>query len=281
MWDYTDKLKEYFANPRNVGEIENPDGVGEAGSLACGDALKFMFKLDQHNIIKEAKFQTFGCASAIASASALTEMVIGKTPEEAVQITNRDIADYLGGLPEEKMHCSVMGREALEAAIAYSKGIDSNKKLEGEIICKCFGITDKEIARVIRENNLTTVSDVTHYTKAGGGCESCHPKIESLIAAAHGQDLKEAVRQQIPHKRVLSNIQRMKLIEETIEREIRPSLRTDGGDIDLVDIEGTKVIVTLRGACTACPSSGFTLKGLVQAKLREFVSDDIEVMVES
>ena len=281
MWDYTEKLKEYFTNPRNVGEIENPDGVGEAGSLACGDALKFMFKLDQHNIIKEAKFQTFGCASAIASASALTEMVIGKTPEEAVQITNRDIADYLGGLPEEKMHCSVMGREALEAAIAYSKGIDSKIKLEGEIICKCFGITDKEIARVIKENNLTTISDVTHYTKAGGGCESCHPKIESLIAAAHGQDMKAPVRQPIPHKRALSNIQRMKLIEETIEREIRPSLRTDGGDIDLLDIEGTKVIVTLRGACTACPSSGFTLKGLVQAKLREFVSDDIEVMVES
>src|SRR4030042_4575332 len=281
MWEYTDKVKEHFLNPHNVGEIENPDGVAEVGSLACGDALKFMFKLDQHNKIKDAKFQTFGCASAIASASALTEMVIGKTPEEALKITNRDIADYLGGLPEEKMHCSVMGREALEAAIAYSKGFDIKKQLEGEVVCKCFGITDKEIERVIRDNNLTTVSDVTHYTKAGGGCESCHPKIESIIATIQGQVRKEPAQQQKPQKRTLSNIQRMKLIEETIEREIRPSLRTDGGDIDLVAIEGTKVLVTLRGACTACPSSGFTLKGLVQSKLREFVSDDIEVVVET
>lgn len=281
MWNYTDKLKEYFANPRNVGEIENPDGLGEVGSLACGDALKFMFRLDENNKIKEAKFQTFGCASAIASASALTEMVIGKTPEEAVQITNRDIADYLGGLPEEKMHCSVMGREALEAAIAYSKGIDIKKQLEGEVICKCFGITDKEIERVVRDNNLTTVSDVTHYTKAGGGCEACHPKIDAIIAAVHGKGIKEPVPQQIAHKPKLSNIQRMKLIEETIEREIRPALRSDGGDIDLLDIEGTRVMVTLRGACTSCPSSGFTLKGLVQAKLREFVSDDIDVVVKS
>ncbi len=281
MWNYTEKVKDHFTNPRNVGVIEDPDGVGEVGSLACGDALKFMFKLGEDNKIVEAKFQTFGCASAIASASALTEMVIGKTPEEAAKITNRDIADYLGGLPEEKMHCSVMGREALEAAIANYQGKDIKKVLEGEIVCKCFGITDKEIERVVRENYLTSVADVTHYTKAGGGCETCHPKIEAIIAKVLGETTKQPIPPKPPKKQKLSNIQRMKLIEETIEREIRPSLRTDGGDIDLIDIEGNKVIVTLRGACTACPSSDFTLKGLVQAKLREFVADDIEVMVES
>ena len=281
MWDYTEKLKDHFTNPRNVGNMESPDGVGEVGSLACGDALKFMFKLDENNKIKEAKFQTFGCASAIASASALTEMVVGKTLEEAAQITNQDIAEYLGGLPEEKMHCSVMGREALEAAIAQAQGKDIKQELEGEIICKCFGITDKEIERVVQENHLTTVADVTHYTKAGGGCEQCHEKIEAIIAKSRGEVLAKPVEPKTPPKTKMSNIQRMKLIEETIEREIRPSLRTDGGDIDLLDIEGNKVLVTLRGACTACPSSDFTLKGLVQAKLREFVSDDIEVVVES
>ena len=281
MWDYTEKLKDHFTNPRNVGLIESPDGVGEVGSLACGDALKFMFKLGEDNTIKEAKFQTFGCASAIASASALTEMVIGKTLEEAAQITNQEIAQYLGGLPEEKMHCSVMGKEALEAAIAQAQGKDIKTELEGEVICKCFGITDKEIDRVVQENHLTTVADVTHYTKAGGGCEQCHEKIEAIIAKSRGEVTEQPVAPKPPQKTKLSNIQRMKLIEETIEREIRPSLRTDGGDIDLLDIEGSKVLVTLRGACTACPSSDFTLKGLVQAKLREFVSEDIEVVVDS
>ena len=281
MWDYSEKVKDHFFNPRNVGEIKDPDGVGEVGSLACGDALKFMFKIDEDKRIKEAKFKTFGCGSAIASASVLTEMVIGKTLEEADKITNRDIAAYLDGLPQEKMHCSVMGREALEAAIADYRGIDIKKQLEGEVICKCFGITDKELERVIKENQLSTVAEVTHYTKAGGGCESCHPKIEEIISKLEGKVSKKPVPGKIIQKQKLTNIQRMKLIEETVEREIRPALRTDGGDIDLVDIDGNKVIVTLRGTCSACPSSNFTLKGLVEGKLREFVSNDIEVMVET
>ncbi|MBW2651750.1 MAG: Fe-S cluster assembly protein NifU [Deltaproteobacteria bacterium] len=281
MWDYSEKVKDHFFSPRNVGEIKNPDGVGEVGSLACGDALKFMFKLDENKRIKEAKFKTFGCGSAIASASVLTEIVIGKTLEEADKITNKDLANYLDGLPQEKMHCSVMGREALEAAIADYRGIDIKKQLEGEVTCKCCGITDKEIERVIKENQLSTVAEVTHYTKAGGGCESCHPKIEEIISKVEGKVSKKPAPEKIPQKQKLTNIQKMKLIEETIEREIRPALRTDGGDIDLVDIEGNKVIVTLRGTCSSCPSSNFTLKGLVEGKLREFVSNDIEVMVET
>ncbi len=155
MWEYTDKVKEHFINPRNVGEVENPDGVGEVGSMACGDALKLSFKLDENERIKEAKFQTFGCASAIASSSAMTEMMIGKTIEEAEKITNDDIADYLGGLPKEKMHCSVLGRDALEKAIYCYRGEDE-KVIDGNIICECFGVTDKEIERAVTENHLKT-----------------------------------------------------------------------------------------------------------------------------
>jgi NifU-like protein len=275
MWDYTEKVKDHFLNPRNVGEIEEADGVGEVGSLACGDALRLTFKLDEKKRIKDVKFKTFGCASAIASSSALTEMIKGKTLEDALQVSNRDIAEYLGGLPEEKMHCSVMGREALEAAIANYRGEKVTKE-DFEIVCKCFGVTDKEIERAIRENDLTTVDQVTYYTKAGGGCGQCHPKIEAIIEKVRKEMEKEAPPPK-PEKRKLTNIQKIKLIEETLGREIIPALKADGGDLDLIDVEGNKVLVALRGKCSFCPSSEFTLKQYVETKLREFVSDDIEV----
>lgn len=275
MWDYTDKVKDHFLNPRNVGEVEDPDGVGEVGSLACGDALRLSFKLDENKRIKEVKFKTFGCASAIASSSALTEMIKGKTLEEAEKITNRDIAEYLGGLPEEKMHCSVMGREALSAAIANYRGQKVTKE-EFEVVCKCFGVTDREIEKAIRENNLKTVEQVTYYTKAGGGCRSCHPKIEAIIERVRKEMEKEAIPPR-PEKKKLTNIQKLKLIEETLGREIIPALKADGGDLDLIDVEGNKVYVALRGKCSFCPSSGVTLKQYVESKLREFVTDEIEV----
>jgi NifU-like protein len=275
MWDYTDKVKDHFLNPRNVGEVEDPDGVGEVGSLACGDALRLSFKLDENKRIKEVKFKTFGCASAIASSSALTEMIKGKTLEEAEKITNRDIAEYLGGLPEEKMHCSVMGREALSAAIANYRGQKVAKE-EFEVVCKCFGVTDKEIERAVRENDLKTVEQVTYYTKAGGGCGSCHPKIEAILERVRKEMEKEAPPVK-PMKKKLTNIQKVKLIEETLGREIIPALKADGGDLELIDVEGNKVYVALRGKCSFCPSSDVTLKQYVESKLREFVTDEIEV----
>lgn len=273
MWEYTEKVKDHFLRPRNVGEIEDPDGVAEVGSIACGDALKFTFKLDEDNKrIKEAKFKTFGCASAIATASALTEMVKGMTVEEAAKVTNQDIAQYLGGLPQEKMHCSVMGREALEKAIAFYKG-EAEKSVEGQIVCECFGVTDREIEQAIRENNLATVEDVTNYTKAGGGCGNCHEAIQEIIARVRD----EAPSKPAPSRPKLSNIQKIRMIEETIEREIRPSLKQDGGDIELVDVIGNRVLVATRGMCATCQSSDRTLKLFVESKLRELVWPELVV----
>lgn len=271
MWDYTEKVIESFLNPKNVGEIEDADGVGEVGSLACGDALKLTFKLDEQKRITDAKFQTFGCASAIASSSALTEMIKGLTIEEAEKITNEDIAQKLGGLPKEKMHCSVMGRDALEKAISYSRG-EPEKKVEGEIVCECFGVTDVEIERVVRESHLTSIEDVTDYTKAGGGCENCHEKIEEIINKVRG---KPQIVSKKPAR--LTNIQKIKLIEETLEREIKPSLKQDGGDIELIDVDGNTVIVKLRGTCATCAASQVTLKHYVESKLRELVTPELVV----
>jgi NifU-like protein len=278
MWKYTDKVKKYFSEPVNVGEVENPDGVGEVGSLACGDALKLTFKFDENGRIADAKFQTFGCASAIASSSALTELIKGKTLEEAEKLTNKDIADYLGGLPKEKMHCSVMGEQALAAAISNYRGLEPLPSEEGEIVCQCFGVTDKEIERVARANGLYTVEEITNYTKAGGGCGACVEKIVELLAKVWAEPSPSAVPKATPTpKKKLTNIQKIKLIEETLEREVRPALRADGGDIELIDIDGDQVMVSLRGICSSCAASQATLGQFVQSKLREFVTPELSV----
>jgi len=269
MWEYTDKVKDHFINPRNVGEVEDPDGEAMIGSIACGDALKLTFKLDENKRIKEAKFMTFGCASAIATASALTEMLKGLTLEEAEKITNQDIADDLGGLPQEKMHCSVLGRQALEKAIANYRGAPEKAAAE-QVICECFGVTETEIERAIRENHLTSIEEVTNYTKAGGGCGGCHEAIQRIIDRVRGET-RPVIRPQ------LSNIQKIKMIEESIDREIRPSLKQDGGDIELIDVIGNRVLVALRGNCTACKASQQTLEHFVESKLRELVWPDLTV----
>ena len=281
MWDYSEKVKEFFKNPRNVGEIENPDAVGEVGSIICGDALKLTLRIDKKTEkIIDAKFKTFGCASAIASSSALTEIIKGMTIEEASKVTNQDIADYLGGLPEEKMHCSVMGMEALEAAIANYRGAPAKKEMVGQekIVCKCFSVTDQKIIRAIKENNLKTVEEVTHYTKAGGGCGKCKPEIQNLLNEFwEKEETKVMQNKEAPGKKKLTNLERISLIKETMEREIRPQLKADGGDVELIDVDRNKVYVKFLGVCLGCPSAGVTLKELVEARLREFIDADIVV----
>ena len=279
MWDYTDKVKEHFLNPRNVGEIQDADAVGEVGSLACGDALKLFLKLDDNkDRIVDARFQTFGCGSAIASSSALTEMIKGKTLDEALLVTNKEIADFLGGLPEEKMHCSVMGQEALEVAIAKYRGVAApvhdheHAEQEGEIVCKCFGLTDGFLKKVIAANKLSTAEQVTHFTKAGGACGGCIPRIKELIAEVLGEQPKEERKK--PEK--LTNLRKMQLIQDVLEKEVRPQLWADGGDLELVDIDGGKVQIAFRKACAGCVSSGYTAK-FVEQKLRDLVSEEITV----
>ncbi|SFN43400.1 Modular FeS cluster scaffolding protein NifU [Formivibrio citricus] len=281
MWDYTEKVKDHFFNPRNAGELKEANAVGEIGSISCGDALRLQLKVDPNNdIILDARFQTFGCGSAIASSSALTEMIKGKTLDEALQVSNQDIADFLDGLPPEKMHCSVMGREALQAAIANYRGETfHDDHEEGELVCKCFAIDSKLIEDVVRANQLTTVEQVTHYTKAGGACATCHEKIENLItkvlAKVEAAPAPEApafvVRPQPSGK-----LARLKKIEAVIET-IRPMLQNDHGDIELVDVDDMHIFVKLLGGCVGCQMEKMTLAGIEQ-KLRIELGEPIQLV---
>jgi NifU-like protein len=307
MWDYSDKVKEYFFNPKNAGVLEGADAVGDVGAIACGDALRLMLKVDPiTEVITDARFQTFGCGSAIASSSALTEMLIGKTITEAMAITNQDIADFLGGLPPEKMHCSVMGYEALRAAVANYRGEAwEDDHEEGALVCKCFGVDEGMIERAVRGNRLTSLEEITNYTKAGGGCFTCVEKLEEVLQktnaamAAEGLidpddafDPAVAVRPvrkrkgraapaasplgAAPEKPRLTTLQRIKLIEEAIE-ELRPYLRRDGGDCELIDVDGDQVMVKLSGACVGCQMSAATVNG-IQERLIEKLGMPLRVL---
>ncbi len=275
MWTYSEQVWDRIRNPRNAGVIEDATVVAEVGNLACGDALKLYLKLDDDERIVDAKYQTFGCGSAIASGSALTELVVGKTIDEAAKLTNDDIVEYLGGLPEEKMHCSVMGMEAMQAAHAKYRGEELPETPESALVCKCFGITEEKVRDAIRHNQLTTVEQVTHFTKAGGGCGKCHPRIEAILAEEAAA--RKTTPAPVERPKRLTNVQRMKMVEDVIDKQVAPILRADGGDVELVDVDGDTVYVALRGACAMCVASGATIAQVVQAKLRELVDEKIVV----
>ncbi|MBH8562683.1 Fe-S cluster assembly protein NifU [Nostoc sp. CENA67] len=297
MWDYTDKVLELFYEPKNQGAIEetNESGVkiamGEVGSIACGDALRLHLKVEvASDKILDARFQTFGCTSAIASSSALTEMIKGLTLDEALKVSNKDIANYLGGLPEAKMHCSVMGQEALEAAIYNYRGIPlaaHDDDDEGALVCSCFGISESKIRRVIIENNLTDAEQVTNYVKAGGGCGSCLANIDDIIKSVREQATAPALNKDYNVKvatdianskqRPLTNVQRIALIQKVLDEEVRPVLIADGGDVELYDVDGDRVKVLLQGACGSCSSSTATLKIAIEARLQDRVSKNLIV----
>ena len=274
MWNYTEKVFDHFKNPRNVGEIENPDAVGEVGSLVCGDALRLTLRIDRETgRITDARFKTFGCASAIASSSALTEIIKGKTLEEAAAVTNQEIADFLGGLPGEKMHCSVMGMEALEAAVKNYRGGPQEKVIIGageRVVCKCFGITEARIMKAVRDNGLRTVEEVTNYTKAGGGCRQCVGEIEKMVKDYWAQAERESFEG-------MTVVGKIRAIEKVLAEDVNPKLKMDGGWIELVDVSGTEISLRFLGMCAGCPSSADTLKNVVEKSLRERLGPAVSI----
>ncbi|OAI05995.1 iron-sulfur cluster assembly scaffold protein NifU [Methylomonas methanica] len=286
MWDYSDKVKDHFFNPKNAGAVADANAIGEVGSISCGDALRLTLKVnDDTEVIEDAGFQTFGCGSAIASSSVLTEIIKGLTLDEALKVTNQEIAAELDGLPPEKMHCSVMGREALQAAIANYRGEEwKDDHEEGALVCKCFAIDAVMIEEMVWANKLRTVEDVTNYTKAGGGCAACHEDIEAILEKV----LKErgetfdpsaapiAKPEPVVAKGPLTNLQRIKKIEEVI-MSFRPQLMADGGDVELVEVVDKTAYVNMTGACNGCQMSAMTIAG-IQQRLMEVMGEFIKVV---
>lgn len=320
-WEYSEKTKQLFMDAiqskpgTHLGEIENPDGVGEHGSIACGDAMRFTFRVERHesdptqDVITSARYLTFGCTSAIAASEALCAIIeTGRfTPIQALKVTNSDIVKYLEGLPAQKIHCSVMGAEALEAAVfnwAQRRGVDlkqlgvelpTHDEQEGRIVCKCFSISEPYLRRKIEELELKTVADVTHAIKAGGACMTCHHApggIQDLLDEKWGREpvrvrkqahLPIANQASVPQPApsegsALSPYQFSKKVERVIDEYVAPILRGDGGSVEIVDIKSNLVYLRLSGACAGCMGAANTMKMVVERTLKDQVDESVRVI---
>ena len=187
-WVYTDTVKEHFMNPKNVLMDEDSyeeDGKGVTGNVKCGDEMIVVIKVDKEKgIITDCKWKTFGCASAIASTSVLSEMVKGMKLDDAYNLSAKDINRELGGLPEHKVHCSVLGDKALRMAINdyyVRNGMEGKvKKEEERVVCKCMNITDQEIEHAVLEG-ARTFYELQEMTKVGTGCGECEQEVTQLL----------------------------------------------------------------------------------------------------
>lgn len=310
-WEYSEKTQELFLDAvrgkpgTHIGEIPDPDGVGEHGSIACGDAMRFTFRVERHptdatkDVISEAKYLTFGCTSAIASSEALCIIIEQGhyTPVDALKISNNDIVQYLGGLPAQKIHCSVMGAEALEAAVfnwAQKRSVDlkelgvelpTHDEQDGRLVCQCFSLTEPYLKRKVAELGLKTIPELTNAIKAGGACTTCHHApggLQDLLDEVWGrkeptaEPRSSAEATSTPNG--LSPYRFAKSVERVVEEYIAPLLRRDGGDIEIVDIKNRLVYVRLAGACDGCAGAAVTLKMMVEQTLKTQVDEEIRVI---
>jgi len=315
-WEYSEKTTQLFMDAvqgkpgTHLGELVNPDGFGEHGSIACGDAMRFTFRVKRHpenptkDVITEARYLTFGCTSAIAASEALCTLIEkgNYSPIEALKIQNQDIVDFLNGLPKQKIHCSVMGAEALEAAVfnwAQKRGVDlkslgvdlhDGEEEEGRLVCKCFSLSEPYLKRKIKELGLRSIPEITNAVKAGGACMSCHhvpgglqDLIDDVLGKGEGA-LKESLEMSMETDGkkepgpALSPYQFSKKIEKALEEYIQPMLQKDGGDIEIIDIKETVIYCRLKGACAGCAGSNMTLKIIIEKTLKEMVDERIRVI---
>ncbi|QKF63977.1 iron-sulfur cluster assembly scaffold protein NifU [Campylobacter corcagiensis] len=318
FWDeYSQKVQDRMNNPKFMGEITEEEAkekgckliVADFGAESCGDAVRLYWLVDEKtNIIKDAKFRSFGCGSAIASSDTMAELCIEKTVDEAVKITNIDVEKAMRddpdtpAVPPQKMHCSVMAYDVIKAAAAQYKGIDPEHFEDEIIVCECARVSLGTIKEVIRLNDLKTVEEITQYTKAGGFCKSCikpggHEKREYHLVDILAQTRAEMEQEKLsaiadaktnPNAsdmafEELNAIGQFKAVENLIDKEIRPMLQFDGGDLDIVDIRESDdsyidIYIRYLGACSGCASGSTGTLFAIESVLKENLSPKIRVM---
>ncbi len=308
LWEqYSDKVNERMANPRFMGEITEEQAgerggrlvVADWGAEVCGDAMRLYWLVDPRtDNILDARYKTFGCGTAIASSDVMAEMCIGKTVDQVLGITNLDVEralrdhDDKEAIPPQKMHCSVMAYDVIKKAASLYKGVDMASLEDEEIVCECARVTMGTIRDVIRINDLHTVDEITRYTKAGAFCKSCirpggHEKRRHYLV-----DILQEVRQEMENERTQayvehrdfrssSLIQKHRAVEEVLDRQVRPNLLAEGGNLEVVDMkqdgDALEVYVSFQGACKGCPSSRTGTQKFIQDALRDTLDPSIRV----
>jgi len=307
VWeDYSNKVQERMNNPKYLGEFSEKDAkkrglklvVADFGAEACGDAVRLYWLVEpETNTIKDAKFKSFGCGTAIASSDMMTELTIGKTIDEATKITNLDVEKALRdtpnkpAFPPQKMHCSVMAYDVIIEAAAKYKGVDAETLKNEEIVCECARTTRGEIEEIIKKYQCKTIEELQKYTKAGTYCKSCvapggHEErsvyLIDILKEVNEELEKTPTTKQDNNFENLTLLQKIKKIEEIINQKIKPALAMDGGSLELVDVkedeEGLKLMIKYLGACSGCASSSSTLWAIEQELINETKYDKIKVI---
>jgi NifU-like protein len=314
LWEsYSRKVNDRMLNPRHLGEITVAQAaalgatlvVADWGAEVCGDAIRAFWAVDaKTNRILDARFKTFGCGTAIASSDMMCEMIIGRTVDEAMKITNIDVERALrdeegtAAIPPQKMHCSVMAYDVIRRAAAQYKGVDMDSLEEEEIVCQCARVSLRTVKDVIRINNLTTVEEITRFTKAGAFCKSCIRPGGHEARRHYLVDILREVRAEIEREREIAAaaagtaaprsftslglIQKHRAVEEVLDARVRPDLLRDGGNLEVVDMQeadgATEVYIRYTGACKGCPSATAGTLAFIEEHLKADLDASIRVL---
>lgn len=309
IWDeYSQKVTDLMNNPKNMGEITEDQAkemgakliVADFGAESCGDAVRLYWAVDpKTDKILESKFKSFGCGTAIASSDTMAELCLGKTVDEAVKITNIDVEMAMRdnpdtpAVPPQKMHCSVMAYDVIKKAAAQYKGVDMESFEEEVIVCECARVTLSTLREVIRLNDLTTVEQITDYTKAGAFCKSCirpggHEEKDIYLVDLLEEYEKEKMSKAADASGTdmpfvdMTVVQKLKAVDKVIDDNVRQMLIMDGGDMEILDIKenGANIDIYIRylGACNGCASSSTGTLFAIENILKEKLDENIRVL---